>query len=61
MELKTEAETADYLRISPATLKAWRRHKRGQVYLKLGRAIRYDKEALDAWLDASAVAPGASQ
>ena len=56
--LFTEKETAAYLRLSQATLKSWRRNNAGPAYLKLGRAVRYDKATLDAFLQANAVEVG---
>ena len=50
-DLMTNAEAAEYLRIKQRQLYSWR--VSGLIpYMKIGRAIRYRKAALDAALDA---------
>ena len=46
----TEREAAAELGISFRTLQQWRVRGIGPVFLKLGRAVRYDAEALETWL-----------
>lgn len=47
----TTAEAADYLRLKKVTLEVWRRNDRVKLpYCKIGRAVRYRKEALDEFL-----------
>ena len=41
---------AELLGISPTTLPRWRWAGIGPAYLKLGRAIRYRRADLEAWL-----------
>lgn len=54
--LLTPAETADLLGVTELTLAEWRRHRQGPPYLKLGhRTVRYDRDALGAWLEAREV------
>lgn len=48
--LLTERQAADLLALSPRTLQAWRVRGGGPSYIKLGSAIRYDAEALTAWI-----------
>jgi predicted site-specific integrase-resolvase len=52
--LLTEAEVAERLRVSRATLRDWRHRKIGPPFLKLGRAkqaaIRYRDADLAPWL-----------
>ncbi len=48
----TTREAAAYLRLSTSTLNKWRCHGGGPEFLKLGRAIRYRREDLDAFLAA---------
>ena len=36
-----DREAAEFLRLSPQTLRNWRTQSRGPVYIKAGRAIRY--------------------
>lgn len=51
-QLLTTAEAADQLRISPDTLKYWRRMKQGPTYVRVGsRRIRYRPEDLARFLD----------
>jgi hypothetical protein len=54
--LLTPAEAATFLHVGWQTLANWR-HKRcgGPPFIKLGRAIRYDKDALLSWIMARTV------
>ena len=49
-EYLTTQETAEYLRCSPQYLNIARCRHKGPPYCKLGRAVRYRKAALDAWM-----------
>lgn len=51
----TESQAAKYLAVSPATLRCWRVEKKGPTYRKNGRAVRYSKKDLDAWLERNKV------
>ncbi len=56
----TEHEAAAYLGLSPTTLAASRlRHRRceGPPFLRFGRAVRYDVQDLDRFLDDHRVTP----
>lgn len=55
--LMTEVDAADFLRLSIRTLQAWRSQGRGPGFVRVGRAIRYRKADLIAWIDAQAVSP----
>ena len=46
-------EAAAYIGKSPSWLHKSRMTGTGPVYLKIGGAVRYLREDLDAWLDAS--------
>jgi len=48
--LDTEKEAAAYLNVSPRTLQAWRLRGGGPAYVKLGAAVRYDRDALDRFI-----------
>ncbi|MBK1621711.1 DNA-binding protein [Lamprobacter modestohalophilus] len=48
--LESETEAAIYLGISPRTLQAWRGRGDGPAFVKVGRAVRYDRAALDAFI-----------
>jgi hypothetical protein len=41
---------ARYLGLSPRTLHNWRWMGIGPAYVKMGRAVRYDRRTLDAWM-----------
>jgi excisionase family DNA binding protein len=56
-DLLTPDEAADYLRLSVRQLQQWRYIGSGPRYTKAGRAVRYRRADLDAWLDASVVEP----
>jgi excisionase family DNA binding protein len=46
----TVLEAADYLRLSTRTLERLRCSGLGPKYVKLGRSIRYQRDALDEWI-----------
>lgn len=45
-----EAAVAEILGVSPKTLRKWRYRGFGPRASRLGAAIRYDREELDAWI-----------
>ena len=47
----TEAQAATYLNVSRRTLQAWRQRGGGPEYIKLGGAVRYDRAALDRYIE----------
>lgn len=50
-DLLTTERAAAFLAVSPATLVTWRCTRRVRVpFLRVGRAIRYDRQALARWL-----------
>lgn len=49
--LLRERQAAEWLGVSPRTLELWRRQGNGPRFVKLGGAVRYRPEALDAYLD----------
>jgi Helix-turn-helix domain len=55
--LLTEAEAADFLRLSVRTLQAWRIRIAGPSFVHVGRAVRYRRRDLIAWIDANTVSP----
>ena len=55
--LLSEEEVAELLGLSPATLKKWRRNHRGPRYYRLGSAVRYKREDLEAFVSESAEHP----
>lgn len=50
--LLTEADAADYLKVSPKTLESWRTRGGGPQFVRLrGRAIRYRFNDLAAFIE----------
>ena len=49
--LHTEQQEAARLGVSRRTLQAWRVRGEGPPFVKLGRAVRYDPNAVDSWVD----------
>ncbi len=50
-----DREAAEFLRLSPQTLRNWRTQSKGPVYIKAGRAIRYAMEDLRAYMNQNRV------
>jgi hypothetical protein len=53
--LLTEVDAADLFKLSIRTLQAWRSKGIGPAFVRLGRAVRYRRADLLAWLNARAV------
>ena len=53
--LVTEVQTAEFLNISIRTLQAWRIKLAGPRFVRVGRAIRYRRSDLIAWIEANTV------
>lgn len=53
--LLTEVQAADLLSLSVRTLQAWRTKMFGPAFVRAGRAIRYRRRDLLAWMDANTV------
>ena len=51
-ELLSPDELAADLKVSPRTLAKWRCNGRGPQYMRLGHAVRYRRQDIDAWLEA---------
>jgi excisionase family DNA binding protein len=49
-ELLTIKEAAAHLKVSEETLRKWRAQGAGPPVAKLGRHLRYRKDALDQWV-----------
>ena len=54
--LLSEVQAADFLNLSVRTLQAWRIKVAGPRFVRAGRAIRYRRSDLIAWIDANTVA-----
>lgn len=48
--LLTEAQAADYLKLSIRTLQAWRIRSVGPAFVRVGRAVRYRRYDLLVWI-----------
>jgi predicted DNA-binding transcriptional regulator AlpA len=48
--LVTEQEVAHLTGMSIATVRRWRLFRQGPRYLKIGAAVRYRREDVEAWL-----------
>lgn len=55
--LLTEVQAADLLSLSVRTMQAWRTQAFGPAFVRAGRAIRYRRRDLFAWMDANTVPP----
>lgn len=53
--LLTEEQTAQFLNISVRTLQAWRIKLAGPRFVRVGRAIRYRRSDLTAWIEANTI------
>ena len=51
-ELLTVRELAAELKVSVRTLERWRRDGTGPAWMTVGRAVRYRRGDVDAWLRA---------
>jgi hypothetical protein len=51
-------ETARFIHASQAALRKWRRRGEGPAYVRVGRLIRYNRAAIEAWLMTRTVEPG---
>jgi phage terminase Nu1 subunit (DNA packaging protein) len=57
--LLVEIHAADLLKVSSRTLQAWRASSKGPPFVRAGRAIRYRRRDLVAWIDLNTVSPDA--
>ena len=55
--LQSAAEVAERLGVSKRTVDVWRSRNYGPAWLKVGRAIRYDPDAVEKWLETTEKAP----
>lgn len=52
LELLSPDELAASIKMSKRTLAKWRCNGRGPEYVRLGHAVRYRQQDVDAWLEA---------
>jgi excisionase family DNA binding protein len=50
LNLLTESDVAERLRVSLASVRRWRLEKRGPTFLKVGSLVRYRPEDLESWV-----------
>jgi hypothetical protein len=55
--LATARELAQFLSVPEGTLRMWRYHGTGPRFCKVGHAVRYSWDDVEAWLAASHRAP----
>jgi predicted DNA-binding transcriptional regulator AlpA len=53
--LLSEVDAAELLGLSTRTLQSWRMQETGPDYVRAGRAIRYRRRDLLAWIDANTI------
>lgn len=53
--LLMEVQAAKILNVSPRTLQNWRITRNGPLYIRAGRAIRYRRCDVVAWIDANTI------
>ena len=58
-KLLRQDEVCEILGLRPSTLENWRHLGKGPEFIKVGGAVRYDADALAAWIDSSRVEAGA--
>ncbi len=60
-DLLNEIEAAELLAVTPGTLSVWRSTGRYAVpFVKVGRAVRYSRKALESWLESRTRTTGAT-
>jgi hypothetical protein len=50
LNLLTETDVAERLRVSLASVRRWRLEKRGPAFVKVGACVRYRPEDLESWI-----------
>jgi predicted DNA-binding transcriptional regulator AlpA len=53
--LLREQDAADLLSLSVRTLQSWRNRMAGPPFIQVGRAVRYRRRDLIAWIDANTI------
>jgi predicted DNA-binding transcriptional regulator AlpA len=53
--LLTETQVSEILNLSIRTLQMWRVRRAGPKYVQVGRAVRYRRRDLIAWIDANTI------
>jgi excisionase family DNA binding protein len=50
-EMLNEHQVAEYLNMSVASVRRWRLIRKGPKFVKIGSAVRYRSDDVDAWLN----------
>lgn len=58
LNLLTEIDVAEMLKVSLASVRRWRLEKRGPAFIKVGACVRYRPEDLESWVGSLAGANG---
>jgi predicted DNA-binding transcriptional regulator AlpA len=58
--LLTETQVGRLLGLSTRTLQSWRLRRAGPLFVQAGRAVRYRRSDLVAWIDANTVKAAAA-
>jgi predicted DNA-binding transcriptional regulator AlpA len=53
--LLTETQVAEILNLSIRTLQSWRVRRAGPKYVQAGRAVRYRRRDVIAWIDVNTI------
>ena len=59
MTMLKDTEAATQLGLKAITLRLWRMQKKGPVFCRLGRSIRYSEENLTKFVEENTIRPGA--
>ena len=49
-DLVTTDELADLLKVSPLTVRDWRKRRTGPRAIKVGHAVRYRRDDVETWI-----------
>lgn len=52
-----ERQAAKILRVAVQTLRNWRHSRRGPAYVKFGRAVRYQIQDIEAYIEKQKIDP----
>lgn len=58
LNLLTETDVSEQLKVSLASVRRWRLEKRGPAFVKVGACVRYRPEDLELWVTSLPTAGG---
>jgi excisionase family DNA binding protein len=50
-------QTSQYLGVSQAALRAWKRQGKGPAFFRAGKLLKFRRSDLDGWMEARLVSP----